>query len=117
MTPFPSSLKQLDLSETYGPQIAVNAATNFPLSGWNYDIATNCPNLNYLVLTVCRLTQTAVDFILCNLATGSTVNGGTLLLNNGTSTNGNNAAPSATGAACRTTLISAPRNWNVPNII
>jgi hypothetical protein len=117
MTPFPSSLKQLNLSETYGPQIAVNSATNFPLSGWNYDIATNCPNLNYLDLRVCRLTQAAVDFILCNLANNSEVNGGTLLLNYTTSTNGNNAAPSATGAACRTTLINPPRNWNVPPII
>jgi hypothetical protein len=116
MTPFPASLKKLQLQTIYGPQLSVASATNFPLSGWNYDIATNCPNLNYLDLQGCKLTQAAVDFILCNLANVSQVNGGALLLNNQSPTNGNNAAPSATGIACRTTLISPPRNWNVPNI-
>jgi hypothetical protein len=97
---FPSSLTALTLADNN----YVNWSTSF----------SGSPQLNYLSLRNCGLTQASVNFVMCDL-TGTTVIGGNLILANQGSNPYPNNPPGATGLACKAILTGSPKNWTVTN--
>jgi hypothetical protein len=113
LTPLPPGLTALTMNNIFGPGVVATVGGSYPFSNWNIPLLPTCPNIKNIELRYSKLTQTAVDFILCNLS-ATTVVGGTLYLDNSNGTgDAVNSAPSAIGIGCRNTLTGTPKNWTV----
>jgi hypothetical protein len=126
---FPPTLKtftcnQINVPPSNSTTGAATAGSLFPFSNWNKSFA-GCSGLTAIDLRNNGMTQTAVDFIICNikdLANTHNILIGNLQLQNDAQTNyplTNNAAPSGpqstvgTGLWCKAQLQTPPYNWQV----